>query len=523
MNRSRQSLVLGLVCYLLFLVFVVLAYRDYGVSWDEYYYLGAAKLYIAHFFEMGVIAEHVPDFHLQSHGGLVDALYFLPLQWLDQAASYDSLHLVKALSSSLILVLIYLILHRLEPDSLLPAAGVLLLIFFPSWLGNAFDNHMDGSATLLYALEMTMVLRVVGLQLDSGHSIRSSVFRMIGFAAVAAVSCSHRVSLLTVPAVYFLLLLEQVTDWARCRRLLFMAFVFAVAFYGVLFAVDPYVRANWMTGLFEKLYHSTSPGRVADLLVRFDGNVYLAANLPRSYLPTWILMSSPLLTLVLLGFGLVRLGLSLRPGAQEQRQVQAAFLLLTLFVPILAAVILHPVLFAAWRHFLFLSVPIAIIAALGLGHLVDVLPREWSRGVVAAFALGLAVIGWSMRELHPHQYLYINQMAGGLPGIDGRYETDYWARSYKEATEWVRARVEASGTAVASVHVCGPHRSADYYFSESMVLSDDVRTADYVICFTRKGFRRPQATPEHLIQRDGVTLTRIWGPDRADPLAIAKN
>ena len=42
-----------------------------------------------------------------------------------------------------------------------------------------------------------------------------------------------------------------------------------------------------------------------------------------------------------------------------------------------------------------------------------------------------------MLRLHPYGSLYINALQGGLPGINGRFEADYWGRSYKEAAEWL--------------------------------------------------------------------------------------
>lgn len=510
MSRSRQSLVLGLVFYGSFLIFVGATYPDFGVSWDEPYYIRAAQTYIANFFSMDVISESIEDFHLQSHGGLIDALYYLPLLWTGQAESFESLHLLKALASSLVLILVYLILYRIEPDSLVPAAGVLCLIFFPPWLGASFDNHMDGSATLLYALLMTMALWIPGLRMNLSQSARQTALRMAGFAAVAAVSCSHRSSLLTVPGAYFLLLLFQASDRERLIRLLWSVVSFGVVFYLVLFIVDPYVRLHWATGLIEKLYHSTSPGRVANLWVTFDGNTHMAAALPRSYLVTWILISAPSLTLCLLAVGVMRMGVEFVSDASKTRRLEAAFLLLTLFVPILIVVAVHPVLFAAWRHFLFLSVPIAVIAALGLGSVAKFLPGNWARLPVLLFVLGLVWIGIEMRQLHPYEVLYFNRFAGGLQGIEGRYETDYWARSYKEATEWLRDRVEESGAESTTVFVCGPTRSASYYFSDKMTLSEDFRSADAVICFTRKGFPSPKEVPDHVVARNGVALTRVW-------------
>ena len=38
-----------------------------------------------------------------------------------------------------------------------------------------------------------------------------------------------------------------------------------------------------------------------------------------------------------------------------------------------------------------------------------------------------------MVYLHPYEYVYFNQLIGGTRGAEERFETDYWATSYREA------------------------------------------------------------------------------------------
>ena len=41
----------------------------------------------------------------------------------------------------------------------------------------------------------------------------------------------------------------------------------------------------------------------------------------------------------------------------------------------------------------------------------------------------------NMIRLHPYQYIYYNELAGGTAGASERYETDYWCTVYKELGE----------------------------------------------------------------------------------------
>ena len=53
----------------------------------------------------------------------------------------------------------------------------------------------------------------------------------------------------------------------------------------------------------------------------------------------------------------------------------------------------------------------------------------------------------SLVRLHPFQYTYFNCLAGGVAGAAGKYETDYWLTSYKEAIEWIEAQPPVRWTA----------------------------------------------------------------------------
>jgi hypothetical protein len=511
MRRRHQRNALALVVYVSFLAFIAATYTDYGISWDEEFYLTAGELYLSHWFDMDALTENVAERHLRSHGGMVDGLYFATLAAAGEVTSYEDLHLVKALYSSLALILVYLMLRRLQPDSMAPIGGMLLLIFLPAWLGQIFDDHMDGSATLLYALEMALALPMLVLADLQREPRARSLSRVLGFGVVSAIGFSHRVPLLTVPAACFLVLLPQARDRKTRACWLLLAAAFAAAFVATLYAVDPWVRLHGASGFFEKFLYSANPG-AGRLLVRFDGEVFRPADLPHSYLLRWMAISIPLLTLALLGAGILRLSFWIfRPESPCER-ARAAFLLLSLCVPLLVSVGVQLVVFDGWRHFLFLSAPIGVVGGVGLAWIGQRSSARGSRLVALAFAAGLLPIATAMARLHPYQYVYVNELVGGLAGTRGRYENDYWAKSYKEAAEWVRDQVECDPSRRVSVFVCGPAVAAGYYFSENMVLAKTLEDADYAICVRRAAprHRAPVRPPDHAIEREGVILTGIW-------------
>ena len=92
--------------------------------------------------------------------------------------------------------------------------------------------------------------------------------------------------------------------------------------------------------------------------------------------------------------------------------------------------------FTGMRHFLFVVPLLAVLAGIGFDAILTALsPRRWiAAGATAALALcaGTAMpASWS--GLHPYEYLYYNQLVGGLEGAQRRYEMDYWVNMMPEA------------------------------------------------------------------------------------------
>jgi hypothetical protein len=49
-------------------------------------------------------------------------------------------------------------------------------------------------------------------------------------------------------------------------------------------------------------------------------------------------------------------------------------------------------------------------------------------------------------SLHPYEYIYYNSFVGGVSGAEGRFETDYWAISFREAAEYVNENASPNAT-----------------------------------------------------------------------------
>ncbi len=178
--------------------------------------------------------------------------------------------------------------------------------------------------------------------------------------------------------------------------------------------------------------------------VLFNGIDYGVEDLPRSYLPRLLTLQFTESALVLILLGLV---MGLKDFIQlPERRLNLALAAAWFSFPLAATVILHPTIYDNFRQFLFIIPPLFIFAAIGAQSVLD---RIRSVPIlVLACALLLAPNLYQLVKLHPYQYVYYNQLAGGVQGAFRNYELDYWATSYREAAEYLNANAPTNANLI---------------------------------------------------------------------------
>jgi hypothetical protein len=207
------------------------------------------------------------------------------------------------------------------------------------------------------------------------------------------------------------------------------------------------------------------------------GRVYEMADVPRLYIPIYILIRVPLI--MLFGAALAAI-LALRPrladGPIQRRDI--VLVALTVVVPLVCEVICHGPAFTGLRHFLFVIPALAALAGIGLDAAVTFLARSGRVVASGGLAVVTACFLWNavtLIRLHPYEYLFYNSVVGGLEGASRRYDLDYWFSSMPEAVGQLEAYLRHDGTINASrpapiysVAVCGERLS----FEKSVTLPE---------------------------------------------------
>lgn len=494
---SLDKIFLGL--FLLFLAFIFLTFRDYGTSWDEKYHFDQGKTALENFSDPYKTSEVAQNTYAVPEGLFFAMLYNLPLKILSEEENYEALHLIKALFGSLTLVFIYLSFKTINLDRWSLVLAPLFLIFSPRFLGDLFDNHNDIAATLLYSVQIFLAIKILKNALDLG------IWKwIITLSVVSAISFEHRPGLTMITAITMVLLAWIYLDKALHKKIdllkpIKIFFIFLIVFIVSLFAVDPYVAAHGITGIPLKAQLSIAP-LDPNFRIFYEGKIISAMNLPREYLPKFIAITTPIITLILLIIGTGFMAINLR----------AIYILIlaSLYLPIATIIIINPMQFDAWRHLLFLSVPLVMIASIGFNSLLSIVNLKIKWVMVALLIINLGLVAKEYFLLHPYEYVYFNSLVGGLKGASLRFETDYWGKSTKEATLWLENNLASDQSKEYKIATCVSTFQTEYYFTPNMYTVDD-EAADFYICPRAVSDKLPDKKPIHSITREGVPINYI--------------
>ncbi len=511
-------LLIAFIVFLFFLIFYT--YRDYGIAWDEKVYLQVGRYYLLQVLNFFHVANNlsgltiVPsDIHLKTHGVFFDVVVVFSSVFF-RSFNFETYHLIKALFAIFIFILSAAITNKLL-GKWYALASMIFLLLFPYFYGNMFINSIDIPTTLFF----TLVIWYFFYFLQGNQSL----IKQILFGFLMAILINQRMLFL------YILLLNILTLFLVNSILKKQKFIFTIGKIILITAstlvfmhlTHPYLFTHPITGIYD-IFITSEKGFPFTSGVLFDGKFYFANNnpLPWYYLPKMILITVPLITLFLFVIGNLRIFYliikewTVRKGSSTpvvENIVIKLYILLIFFIPLIVNFILKPTLYDSWRHFLFLTIPIVIIAMYGLAYLFGnwKLIGHWNLVIGILILIGLISTAKEMIILHPYEYVFYNSLVGGLKGAYGQYETDYWGLAYKEATLWFNNNIDDPKKQY-KIFVEGDPLSSTTYFKNNMYQTYNREDYNYVFTFTRWNFHLQYLwLTIHTIDRDGIPLVFI--------------
>lgn len=517
MSRIFDRLAIGVLAAVG--IVALLTFRDYGLSWDDYAHSEYGDL-LLQFYASGLRDQRALSWvNLYYYGGGFDLLAAIAVKFLPLTL-FETRRLVGAALGLLGLFVTWRIGRRVGG----PPAGLIALVLLaacPLYYGHMFMNPKDSPFAVAMAILLlglvrcfeqyprvsiaTATLAGAGFGLSIGSRIMGAFGAIDALAALALIFSLECRALgirqASVRLGRFLLALVP----AMVLAYAVMAFVWP---WSVAAPLNPLRAVEYFSRFFEKPWQEL-----------FDGRVISVPDMPRSYLPTLFALKLPVIFWVLgLGGAAGALVAACRPSVAHNRRAVLLLVALAALLPLAVTVALRPAMYNGIRHFVFVLPPFAVLGGLAGMSVVEMATRRFRFAPIAAAVVlfaGTAVPIAHMIRLHPYEYTYFNDFAGGVAGARSRYMLDYWGLSLKQASQALLAILAERHESKPlnrrwKIAVCGPHRSPQVELGPDFETSWDASGADFAMMLGEFYCAKLDAPLLVEIVRDGVTYARVY-------------
>lgn len=415
--------------------------RDYGISGDEWIQNEYGKEIYAYFFE-GKDDVLYPQNRLQFYDAIIyytggfELLCATVYKTLGIEDEYAVRHVINSLFGVLLFVFTGLLAKEVTGSWKAALIALALIVFTPRIFGHAMNNPKDipFAAGIIFSLYF-MVRFVKELP---NPRIRDMILLAIGIGLTLNIRIGGLL-LIAYAGLYSLLKVAELVYQKKMnlgkdlRRLIGFGVMIAGAGYVLGIIFWPYALQDPWNNPFEALEKMTNFPITVSVL--FEGLQPKSDQLPWYYAIKWMWISNPIVILI----GAAIFIALLFPILKNYGWLAIFMVLFAAVFPPAYAIQQKSVIYDGWRHFLFVWPPVVVLAATAWFYLINNLAKAKA---VRYVALGAFLILWFlplrwMVASHPNQYVYFNEIFGGIEKAYGEFETDYYMNSLKQGINWL--------------------------------------------------------------------------------------
>jgi len=524
-DRSWDKLSCAFLVCLSFLI--LFTFRDYGLTWDEEFHRTYGDHVLNWYSSLFRDGQALSFANTYLYGAFFNIVAQLATK-VSPIGVYETRHLVNAFFGLLGIYTAY----RLGSYIYNPAGGFFSAIFLtltPVFYGQLFNNPKDIPFATLFLLSLFFIIQ----SYDSLRRIPCSLIFKIGISVglAAGVRVGGVILLAYLAALWAFGFASQyfLTRSLSKPKILFQFVTLASSFLTVTITAWVTMLLCWPwaqvspIGNPMKALQSIAHFNWGPSTVFFGGHDISAADLPWTYLPTWLAISLPEFYFVSLGVGCLlayRFVSTMSSTPNQVGQLIKVGLLTFVFCsPILTVIALHSTVYDGIRHFLFVLPPLAILAGVSFASLLRSNTKAIIRyGCTAVIFVCTGITAMDMIQVHPYQSVYFNRaVAGGLPSASKRFETDYWGSSYKEGAQWVIHNYRVDTSRKIRVANCSSVPFLTGHFFEGpdarQRFINVKRHQDPHVFLTTTRFKcheKARGRVLHVVERQGVPLLYIF-------------
>jgi hypothetical protein len=495
------------LCGFIILAIVLNTAYDYGIAWDDQVQAVYGQKVLQYFLSFGENKSCNSFFNLRFYGGFFELL----LAPLNGPLTFQLRHIATALIGLSTVFPLIKIAKTANKKFFAPVV-FLFLLTLPRYYGHAFINSKDIPLAFFFSFSMFYLLKASYQHAPAATFIKLGIF--IGLSA--SIRPGILPLLAAVCAVYICLVnlkslnKEFVRQYSKCGILvLTISWVVMILFW-------PWAHENIIANPYKAIRMAAHFSEVYAVL--FNGKVLMSNQLPFYYFSFMLLITLPLIHIVFCVAAILRCYRWKKIPERDKRILMLSFCWVLL--PIIVVVLAKSSLYDGIRHLLFVLPGVALLASYGATEMIRFLIRK-KKAYIAflTIAIGCFPVVLEMIQIHPYQYTYFNELVSGVSGAYGKYYTDYWVTSYKEAAEWVSLDAKERLEKGEKIHVVvgggrGCLIAAALYLDRGItaeLFRAEMAQPDYYIGVTRVSFEKmfPNMKVAKEIGRKGAVFSVV--------------
>jgi len=312
-------------------------------------------------------------------------------------------------------------------NKLISLIGCAFFVLSPRIYGESFYNMKD----IIFLTFLTMSYFYC-----FKYFLFSKKMDLIILAILSAICIQVRIIGLALPLSFIFFYFLSILSKPNHLKNFFNYFIFLILTILFLYCFWPYLWSSPLKNFFSIFYNW-----VPSIHILFKGNYILNDYLPFSYLPLWILISTPTIHIIFFIFGFFhiskrffirlinveknKLSYDFWRGIKEKNDL---FLFLNFVVLMILIIFLNVRLFNSWKHLYFVNFYIIYITTFGLNSLfIFFKKKKFIKIYLSIIFLCLSFTTFKMYKYHPYQGLYFNSLVSD--NFKNKFEIDFTALS----------------------------------------------------------------------------------------------
>lgn len=537
LKYSTRLLLSAALVFSVFLAVGLATLSDYGISWDSAIHFIRGQAYLYYFstgktdyrdlatdqnFRRSYYQTDAPsaNFFLESDSGhpplsdvlssIFNSIFYQKLGILGDVEGY---HLFIVFTSAVLVALVFYWAAR-EYGWFAGSLATLAMALYPIFFGESHFNIKDPAETAFFSL--TLFSFYQGIKNDSRRWVLAS-------AIFCGLALGTKFNILFLPLIIFPWLVIRLPKLSA-KTILFL-FLCPLIVLGIVFLGWPYL---WRDPLVNFLNILNYYGKI--------GSTPLAGfNL---YPIKTIFYTTPSITLFFFLIGVLSCLFLFR----REKQKTSFLFLIWFLIPVLRVSLPGASIYGGTRQIMEFIPAMALLAGVGAEmtrkKLVKLAGGFWPQrkafihySLFIVLLCGFIPIALKLKEIHPNENVYFNQLIGGLAGAKEK-NYPYWGLSlgnpYKQGIDWLNRNAEKEARVALVIgtgaNIYRPYLRSDIKY-DNQFWSGYKREGEYLMEVVYQNWIRVYQfcgdyvdrllTPVYEVKVEGIPILKIWRNDAA--------